>query len=175
MAVNKRVLGVGVVVVLPLVAVLVANLGRDPHAIATPLVGKQAPPFDLGTLDSGGKVSLRSLAGRPVVLNFWASWCVPCQAENPVLLEAARANPDVSFLGVVYEDEPARAAAFLRELGAGYPSLLDPQATTAVAYGVAGVPETYFIDRAGRIVGKYAAPLSDDVLARGMAMARSGS
>jgi cytochrome c biogenesis protein CcmG, thiol:disulfide interchange protein DsbE len=174
--VNKRVLAVGLLVVLPIVGVLFANLGRDPQAIVTPLVGKEAPAFSLRVLGGGDEaISLASFRGKPLVVNFWASWCVPCQAEHPVLVAAARSNPDVAFLGIVYEDEVPRAQAFLDALGSSYPSLLDPQGKAAIAYGVAGVPETYFVDRNGRIVAKYAAPLTIDVLAQGLAMARSGA
>lgn len=102
--VNARVLLVGLAVVVPLVAVLLLNLGRNPHMIASPLVGRAAPDFALQTLD-GQPVTLASLRGRPVVLNFWASWCIPCLDEHPLLLQAARALGErVTFLGVVYQD-----------------------------------------------------------------------
>lgn len=172
---NRRVLIVGLLVVLPLVGILLANLGRDPQAIATPLVGKEAPAFTLPPLaKDGAPVGLASLRGRPVILNFWASWCAPCQLEHPVLVQAARDNPDVSFLGIVYEDEPERAQAFLDRLGSGYPSLLDPQGQTAIAYGIAGVPETYFIDRDGRIVAKFVAPIDDNTMAQALELVKKG-
>ncbi len=173
---NRRVLITGLVVILPLVAVLWANLGRNPQAIETPLVGKAAPPFILPPLSGDDEpVSLTSYRRRPVVLNFWASWCVPCQAEHPILVEAARANPDVAFLGIVYQDEPAQARAFLEALGTAYPSLLDPESKVAIDYGIAGVPETYFIDASGRIIAKHVSPLSEQALAEGLALLRKGA
>jgi len=171
--VNRRVLIAGLVVVLPLLVILVANLGRDPHTVASPLVGRPAPGFALTPVGGGAPVSLASLAGRPVVLNFWATWCVPCIEEHRVLSEGARAlAADVQFLGVVYEDEPERIQAFLAERGAGYPSLVDPDSKTAIAYGVFGVPETFFIDARGSIVAKFVGPLAAATLAENVRKAR---
>jgi cytochrome c biogenesis protein CcmG/thiol:disulfide interchange protein DsbE len=156
---NARVLLLGLAVVVPLVAVLLLNLGRNPHMIASPLVGRAAPDFALSTLD-GRAVTLAGLRGRPVVLNFWASWCIPCLDEHPLLLQAARALGErVTFLGVVYEDSDEQARAFLARQGQAYPSLVDPGSRTAIAYGIFGVPETYFIDAEGRIAAKHVGPL----------------
>jgi cytochrome c biogenesis protein CcmG/thiol:disulfide interchange protein DsbE len=158
--VNRRVLLVGLTVVAPLVAVLLLNLGRDPHSIRSPLVGRAAPTFALAPVGGGPVVTSESLKGRPVVLNFWATWCAPCLQEHETLVRtAATLRGDVTFLGVVYEDEEDRVQAFLQRRGSAYPSLLDPEARTAIAYGVAGVPETYFIDAAGMIQAKVAFPL----------------
>ena len=163
--VNRRVLLVGLAVVAPLVAILLLNLGRDPHSIRSPLVGRAAPPFALAPVGGGPAVTLESLNGRPVVLNFWATWCAPCLQEHATLVRTAAAHrADVTFLGVVYEDEEDRVRAFLQRHGSAYPSLLDPEARTAIAYGVAGVPETYFIDAAGVIQAKVAFPLDPDMM-----------
>ena len=117
-------------------------------------------------------ISLESLRGKPVVMNFWATWCVPCYQEHPALVGAARAlGKDVQFLGVVYEDDEARVGAFLEKRGSAYPSLLDDGGRTAIAYGVAGVPETFFIDAAGRVVEKYVGPLDPETIARLVAKA----
>ena len=113
----------------------------------------------------GAPVTLAGLAGRAVVLNFWATWCVPCLQEHPALTSGARAWPEVQFVGVVYEDEEARTGEFLEQQGSAYPSLMDPESKVAIAYGVFGVPETFFIDRAGRIVEKVAGPLDRETLA----------
>jgi cytochrome c biogenesis protein CcmG/thiol:disulfide interchange protein DsbE len=174
--VNRKALVVGLLVVLPLLAVLVANLGRDPHSVRSPLLGQSAPPFELSTVEGGAEISLESLRGKSVVMNFWATWCVPCFQEHPALTAAARAmGQDVQFLGVVYEDEEARVRAFLAERGTTYPSLLDPGGRTAIAYGVYGVPETYFIDPAGRVVEKYVGPLDPETIARLVAKASAGA
>jgi len=160
---NRRVLLVGLLVLLPLIAVLYFNLGHDPKAIETPMVGRQAPTFRLQPLRGGDPVDLANFAGTPVVLNFWASWCVPCAQEHPYMVAAAHAwQGKVQFLGVVYEDEAENARQYLQMRGgAPYPSLLDPADTTAIAYGIYGVPETFFIDRSGKIVDKVVGPLND--------------
>lgn len=161
---NKRVLAAGLAVVVPLLAVLLLNLGRDPHTVRSPLVGRPAPPFAMVPVGGGPAVSLESLRGRPVVLNFWATWCVPCFQEHPVLVRTATARRDVAFFGVVYQDEEQRIADFLQRQGSAYPTLVDPGSKAAIAYGIAGVPETYFIDPRGTIVDKWSGPLTQDAL-----------
>jgi cytochrome c biogenesis protein CcmG/thiol:disulfide interchange protein DsbE len=172
--VNKRVLIVGAAIVLPLLAVLVANLGRDPHMVRSPLVGRSAPPFSLQPVGGGPPVTLESFRGKPLVINFWATWCVPCFQEHPALAAAARGLPDVQFLGVVYEDEEAKTKDFLKERGSAYPSVMDLDGKTAIAYGVFGVPETFFIDAEGRIVEKFVGPLQRSTIAELVARARGG-
>jgi cytochrome c biogenesis protein CcmG/thiol:disulfide interchange protein DsbE len=159
---NRRVLLVGLLFVIPLLVVLLMNLGRDPHAVRSPLVGRAAPPFVLAPVGGGAPVSLESLRGRPVVLNFWATWCAPCIQEHPALNAAAAKRPDVTFLGVVYQDEEPRIRDFQRRYGNAYPSLLDPDGKTSIAYGIAGVPETFFIDTKGTIVAKVSYALGAD-------------
>jgi cytochrome c biogenesis protein CcmG, thiol:disulfide interchange protein DsbE len=175
--VNLKVLGVGAAVAAPLLAILVMNLGRDPHYVRSPLVGTMAPPFALSPVDGGGAgVRLDALRGRAVVLNFWATWCVPCLQEHEALADGARAFLDVQFAGVVYEDDEARTRRFLAQRGAeAYPMLLDPGGKTAIAYGVFGVPETFFIDRSGRIVDKYVGPLDRETLAALVRKAGAGT
>jgi cytochrome c biogenesis protein CcmG/thiol:disulfide interchange protein DsbE len=159
--VNRKVLIAGVVVTLPLVGLLVLSLGRDPHKVDSPLIGQRAPAFSLRPIGGGAPVTLETLRGRPVVVNFWATWCVPCYQEHPVLQQAARAmERDVSFLGVIYEDEEAKVARFLRQQGSAYPTLMDDGGKMAIAYGVYGVPETFFISPDGTIVDKYVGPLT---------------
>jgi cytochrome c biogenesis protein CcmG/thiol:disulfide interchange protein DsbE len=173
---NRKALALGLVVVLPLLAILVMNLGRDPHSVRSPLVGRPAPAFALPVVGGGDPVRLDALRGKPVVVNFWATWCVPCYQEHPALTGAARAmGDDVQFLGVVYEDEEAKVRAFLAERGSTYPTLLDEGGRTAIAYGVYGVPETYFIDPAGRIVEKYVGPLDRSTISRLVARAKGSA
>jgi cytochrome c biogenesis protein CcmG/thiol:disulfide interchange protein DsbE len=95
-----------------------------------------------------------------VVVNFWATWCVPCREEHALLVSAARAaGSRAQFLGVIYEDDDDEVRRFLVRRGSAYPSLVDPESRTAIAFGVFGVPETFFIDGEGRIAAKHVGPL----------------
>ena len=169
---NVRVLAAGLTVAMPLLAVLVLSAGRDPRALRSPLIGTTAPAFSLVPAGGGEPIALESLRGRPAVINFWASWCLPCVEEQAALTAAARDMADVQFVGIVYEDDESRAEAFLRQHPTAYPSLIDPQSKTAIAYGVAGVPETFFLDRDGRIVEKHAGPVDLATLEALVARAR---
>jgi cytochrome c biogenesis protein CcmG, thiol:disulfide interchange protein DsbE len=136
--------------------------GRDPHEVPFGLRGKPAPDFTLTRLDTGETITLRQLHGHPVVLNFWASWCAPCQLEHPTLARAAQHfAAQARFFGVVFEDTPENARAFARPLEPSFPQLVDPQSRMAVDYGVSGVPETYFIDAEGIIRDKVVGPMLD--------------
>jgi len=169
------VLAVGLLVVVPLIGILVLNIGRDPHAFNSPMIGRPAPTFTLRALGGGEPVSLAALRGRPVVINFWATWCVPCYEEHAVLVAAAReAGDSVQFLGVIYEDDADRVADFLSRQGSAYPSLMDDDGKTAMAYGIYGVPETFFVDAQGRIAAKYTGPLHREALAENLVLAGGG-
>jgi cytochrome c biogenesis protein CcmG/thiol:disulfide interchange protein DsbE len=136
-------------------ALVAVGFTRDPGRVGSPLVGRAAPSFKLVSLD-GTTIDLAALRGRPVVLNFWASWCIPCRDEAPLLRAAQEryAARNVAFLGVVYQDSAASALAFVVRYGITYPSLLDPDGRTALDYGVFGIPETYFIAADGTIRAK---------------------
>jgi len=172
---NRTVVLAGAALALPLVGVLFANLGNDPHSVDSPLIGQPAPRFALPTVETGGIVRLDELRGRVVVVNFWATWCVPCFQEHQVLMEGARRWPDAAFLGVIYQDEVARVKRFSAERGAAYPSLMDEQGRTAIAYGVYGVPETFFISPDGVIVDKFVGPLTPRELVARVERARRGA
>ena len=140
---------------LPLLAVLAYGFTRDPREIPSPLIGRQAPPFKVRLAD-GSEVKLADLRGKVVFLNFWASWCPPCRAEAR-LLEASwqrHRDQDVVFLGVNMQDREEAAREFLREFAISYPNGLDGGNRIAIDYGVWGIPETFFIDRNGRITYK---------------------
>jgi cytochrome c biogenesis protein CcmG/thiol:disulfide interchange protein DsbE len=174
--VNRKVLAGGLLVSLPLVFLLLRSLGRDPHRVESPLVGRAAPPFSLRPLDAGAPVRLDALRGRTVVLNFWATWCVPCLQEHPVLNAGpGRFGDEVAFLGVVYEDEEDKVRRFLSEHGGSYPSFMDDGAKTAIAYGVYGVPETYFVSPQGTVASKHVGPLSMGQLVERVEHARASA
>ena len=152
------------VVMLGVAAAFGARLGLDAGVVDSPLLGESAPTFDLPRLDGEGTISSDDLAGEYVVVNFWASWCVPCREENDDLLAAAARYDQVTFLGIVYQDTPEAAQAFLDELGQGYDHLIDPGSRTAIDFGVFGIPETFFIDRDGTVAAKIVGTSNFEVL-----------
>jgi cytochrome c biogenesis protein CcmG/thiol:disulfide interchange protein DsbE len=175
-AVNRRVLLIGLAAVVPLLAILVLNIDRDPRAMASPMIGRAAPAFTLPSVDGGAPVSLASLRGKPVVINFWATWCVPCYEEHGVLVDAARREGDgVQFIGVVYEDEADRVRDFLGRQGQAYPSLMDEDGKAAMSFGVYGVPETFFVDAEGKIAAKYVGPVTPAAIEQNLAKAKGRS
>ena len=162
---NRTVFTIGIFIAVALVSVLFLGLGRDPAAISSPLIGRSAPRFALHEVGTGRTIALDEFRGRPVVLNFWATWCGPCYQEHPVLVANARAlQPGVQFVGVVFQDTEEKIQKFLDERGRAYPTLIDDEGKTAIAYGVGGVPETFFLDASGKIVAKHSGPLSTEAL-----------
>lgn len=119
-------------------------------------LGRPAPAFELPRLDGETTISLEDLRGTPAVLNFWASWCEPCKDEAPELARASRElDGDVRFLGINILDGRDDATAFARRYGLRYASVRDTRGIVAKRYGVTGVPETWFLDRTGRVAGAY--------------------
>jgi len=127
-------------------------------------VGRPAPAFTSTDLD-GHPVRLADFAGKRVLLNFWASWCVPCRKEFPVLRAAVAAHPDdLRVLGVVFNDGTTPAAEFVRQQHATWPSVVDPRHQVADAYGVGakpGIPVTVLIDGRGVVRTRHIGPLTD--------------
>ena len=157
-------------VVVPVAWLLFQGFGRDPRSVPSALMGRAAPVWELSTLD-GGTLSSVDLAGRPYLVNFWASWCIPaCVDEHPVLAAAhERYGEDLVVIGVLYQDDPRDAASFLARYGdAGYDHLVDAEAL-AVDFGVTGPPETFFVDADGIVRDKQVGPLTDATMAERLA------
>jgi len=155
-----------VAIVLSVATLLATGLGRDPAAVASPLVGRGAPNFKLAGLD-GPAVRLSDLRGQVVVINFWASWCTECRTEQDALNTTWSRFRDsgVTVLGVNFQDTTADARDYMSSLGITYPVVQDTQSTTALAYGLRGVPETFVIDKAGRIADRVIGPVNAHSLA----------
>lgn len=150
------------------------QLANDATLVRSPLIGKAAPAFALPGLD-GGTVSSAALAGGPAVVNFWASWCVPCRDEAPYLEAFSRrwAGRGVHIAGIAYHDDADHARQFRREFGLTYPQALDPDSRASIDYGVFGVPETYVLDADGvvraKLVGAVGPRTLDDVMRKVLA------
>ena len=150
--------------VIPVVALLWYGLTTDPRTIRSPLPGKPAPAWDLERMDTRAPVSLSYDAGSVVVINFWASWCLPCRDEHPVLIEAANEYMPrgVKFYGILNRDTESAAQAFLDELGPlPYPTLVQGKTHTGIDYGLTGTPETFVIDQKGIVAYKKTGPFAD--------------
>jgi len=153
---------IGVALAAPLVAVLAYGLTQDPRFIQSPLPGRAAPDFTLPMLDTSDSLHLNEMRGNVVLVNFWASWCIPCRQEHPILIDAARQymNKGVRFVGITYNDAPDDSRRWLAELGQAYPSLVDQGARTAIDYGITGVPETFILDKNGVVAFKKFGPIT---------------
>ncbi|HEX3178122.1 MAG TPA: TlpA disulfide reductase family protein [Methylomirabilota bacterium] len=150
----------------PLLALLAYGFRVDPHSIPSPLVGRPAASFALTPFE-GAPITLQALRGKVVVVNFWASWCNPaCYEEAPVLERAWRTyqGRGVVVLGVDMQDTPEAAQTFIRRFDLTFPNAPDVGGKMAVEYGVYGVPETFFVDRAGRIRAKHVGALTDEIV-----------
>jgi cytochrome c biogenesis protein CcmG, thiol:disulfide interchange protein DsbE len=162
---NRVVLIAGILITLALVLVLSAGLGKDPQHIESPLIGRQAPDFALQAVGTHETIDLTKFRGKPLVVNFWATWCRPCYEEHPVLVSNAQMmQGQVQFLGVVFQDKEEKIQGFLNERGSAYPTLVDDAGKTAIAYGVGGVPETFFLNKDGKVVAKFEGPIDPDSL-----------
>ena len=134
-------------------------------------IGSLAPTFALADLD-GNPVRLADLRGRPVILNFWASWCAPCVEEFPLLRRALATHEGegLAIVGIVYGDRSEAAREFMARLGARWPAVMDPADAVARQYGILSPPESYFIDADGVIVGRQIGELSEMDLERQLSL-----
>jgi cytochrome c biogenesis protein CcmG/thiol:disulfide interchange protein DsbE len=141
-----------------LAVALASRFGTDPGLVESPLIGLQAPGFELETLDGSDMIALDDLRGRIVLLNFFASWCLECRLEHDDLMATSDAfGPEgVSLVQIAYQESPDAALAYLAQAGTSEWGhyLSDPGSRTAIAYGVFGIPETFLIDEEGVVVGK---------------------
>ena len=152
--------------VVPVLVLLAYGFRTDPRDIPSPLVGRPASSFKLTAFD-GKPVALESLRGQVVVVNFWASWCYPaCYEEAPSLERAWKAYKDrgLVMVGVNYQDKDEPARRFLIQFGHTFPNAPDPGSRVSVDYGVYGVPETFFIDRTGRVRFKQVGGVTDEIM-----------
>ena len=148
-----------------LVAFLWVGLGRDPREVPSPLIGKPAPAFKLAQLHApDALLSNDDLKGKVWLLNVWASWCVSCRVEHPLLVQLAKANI-VPVYGLDYKDKPDDGRAWLAQNGNPYTtSIVDQDGRVGIDYGVYGVPETFLIDKTGIIRYKQIGPLTAEAL-----------
>jgi len=151
---------------LPLVALVLLgvlfvgySLKRNPQVQPQAMVGKPMPALTLPDLDTGRPTPLAEVAKGPVLVNFYASWCAPCEIEHPVLVGLKAQG--VPIVGVAYKDAPANSQAFIARLGDPFRTrLVDRDGRAGLEFGVTGVPETYLIGADGKILAKHAGPLT---------------
>lgn len=162
---KKFLIPIGIFVVLGIL--LARGLSLDPRKIPSPLVGKPLPAFSLPSLHEPGKtISNTDFAGRPALINVWASWCVACKSEHPVLMDLAGRNL-VPIIGLNYKDPREDALRMLKDGGNPYVvSLADADGRTGIDWGVYGVPETFLIDKDGIIRYKHIGPITQEALER---------
>jgi cytochrome c biogenesis protein CcmG/thiol:disulfide interchange protein DsbE len=148
-----------------LLAFLWVGLGRDPREVPSPLIGKPAPQFKLTQLHAPDEsLSTNDLKGKVWLLNVWASWCVSCRVEHPLLVQLAD-QKIVPVVGLDYKDQPADARAWLTQRGNPYmTSIVDLDGHVGIDYGVYGVPETFLIDKDGIIRYKQIGPITAEAL-----------
>lgn len=142
------------VVVGALVVVLVSRTPGASRPVPSPLVGRIAPTVEATTID-GERFELASLRGRWVVVNFFATWCVPCREEHPELVRFERNHRprgDAAVVGVIYNDSAEAVREFRGEHGGTWPMLVDPEGSTGLAFGIRGVPETFLVAPDGTVV-----------------------
>jgi cytochrome c biogenesis protein CcmG/thiol:disulfide interchange protein DsbE len=158
-------LAVGVVV-LGFAVVLASQVGNDPTYRGGKVLDKPAPTLDLPLL-TGGKLTSAELKGKSVMVNFWNSWCIPCQRELPTLktfAEQHKNEPDVVLLGIVRDDTKDAVQAYVVQNGITWPVALDPDARAALDFGTTGQPETYAIATDGVVVAQQFGEVSIDSL-----------
>jgi cytochrome c biogenesis protein CcmG/thiol:disulfide interchange protein DsbE len=153
------ILPVALFLVLALYFALALRPDRDPHELPSALIDKPAPAFALAGLAGRPGLARATLAGKVTLVNFFASWCVPCRLEHPLLMNLER-DTKTPLYGIAYKDKEADTEHFLQQLGDPYQRIgVDAAGRVGIDFGVYGVPETYVIDKEGRIRLRHVGPL----------------
>jgi cytochrome c biogenesis protein CcmG, thiol:disulfide interchange protein DsbE len=155
---------VPVLILVSLFGLFVAMILRgDKGPSVSRLIGQDAAAFTLESLDGTKPVTLADYAGQPVVINFFASWCTPCRAEHPILMDLAAQG--VTIIGINYKDRPEAARAFIEQLGNPFTAIgRDENGRTGIDYGITGVPETFVIGADGKVLANWASPLDQTII-----------
>ena len=148
------------------------NSGNDPNKLPSVLIDKAAPDFPteplLGLKNEGKQlpsISREIISGKVVLVNVWASWCVPCRTEHPILTRLAEIRKDLLMVGINYKDKNPNALRFLGSLGNPYAAVsIDPNGSASIDWGVYGIPETFILNKSGIIVHKHVGPINEAVL-----------
>jgi cytochrome c biogenesis protein CcmG/thiol:disulfide interchange protein DsbE len=176
---TRRALWIAVAVAVPVTLLVIALANGQPavqRSVRTPLLAKPAPPIEGVTVD-GNQASLADFKGKWVVVNFFATWCVPCRQEHPELVNFSAGHKvagDVAVLGVVYSDNAQAVKEFRDKNGGDWPMVTDPKGRIALDYGVSGVPESFVISPDGLVAAKVAGGVRADDLDRLLNRAKTG-
>jgi cytochrome c biogenesis protein CcmG/thiol:disulfide interchange protein DsbE len=149
--------------------------GRDISEIPSALIGTKAPSLDLPPLEGATfkgapmpALNDAAIRGKLTLVNVWASWCLPCREENPIILDLAK-DPRLTVVGINYKDQTDNALRFLGELGNPFSAIgIDPRGKAAIDWGVYGIPESYLVDASGTIVYKRVGPFDEKSLKEGL-------
>ena len=160
---KKKLIPLGIFVVL--VVFLAIGLTRDPHEIPSPLIGKAAPMFNAPLLQTPEQqFSAKDMLGQVWLLNTWASWCVACRQEHPILMEFAKTRT-LPIIGLDYKDKDSEGLKWLARFGNPYDqAITDKDGRIGIDFGVYGVPESFLIDKAGVIRYKQIGPVTEEAL-----------